>query len=144
MIIEIALGIVLGVLILRLWLAIVGGSVILGVLAIVFLIAVFVWSKLGKPPPDHVALTVAAMVGVGLLYGVPLWLNDLANRHPKLDALIRGHINELEKSPLRKAVMTTYAVALLMASIASFFASYYLIRAAVEVLGKRLLTFISS
>ena len=76
MIMEIALGIVLGVLILRLWLAIVGGSIILGVLAIAFLIVVFVWSKLGKAPPDHVALTVAAMVGVGLLYGVPLWLND--------------------------------------------------------------------
>jgi hypothetical protein len=143
MIIKIVIGLVLGILILKLWLAVVGGSAILGVLAVAFLMVVVVWSKLGYAPPDHVALTVAAMVGMGLLYGVPLWLNHLANRHPKVHALITKHINELAKSPLRIASMTTFAVALFMASIASFFVTYYLVRVAVEVLGKRLLTVVS-
>ena len=139
LIIEIALGIVLGVLILRFWPAILGGSLILGLLALAFLIVVFVWSKLEKAPPEHVALVVAAMVGVGLLYGVPLWLKDnLANRYPKLHALITGNtpFNGFARLPLRIAVITSLAVTLVVASIASFFASFYFVKAAVEVFSK--------
>lgn len=139
LIIEIALGIVLTVLILRFWPAILGGSLILGVLAVVVLIGVFVWSKIENAPPEHVAVVVAAMVGIGLLYGVPLWLKDnVANRFPKLHALIIGHspFDGLAKLPLRVAVMTSLAIALVMASVASFLASFYLVRATVEVLSK--------
>ncbi|MEO8158002.1 MAG: hypothetical protein ABI648_09415 [Betaproteobacteria bacterium] len=138
LIIEIALGIVLGVLILRFWPAVVGGSLILGVLALAFLIVVFVWSKIEKVPSEHAAVVVATMVGLGLLYGVPLWLKDnLATRYPKLHALITGHIpfNGVAKLPLRIAVITSLVITLVAVSITSFVASFYFVNTAVQVFG---------
>ncbi len=134
LIIEIALGIVLAVLILRFLPAIVAGAILLALVVAFILIATLVWLNL-----EEIAAIVGAMAVVAVVYGVPFWLKDkIAQRYPSFDALIKGNppYNQLAKQPLRITVMALFAFTLAAVGAGSLFGTLFVVDAITNALGK--------
>ena len=109
LIVEIALGIVLAVIILRLLPEIVAVAIVVGVIALIAIMALLIWFNF-----QTIAIYVGALGVVGVLYGIPFWLKaKIEKKHPPFAALIRGEppYNHIEKQPLRLTVMACFSVA---------------------------------
>jgi hypothetical protein len=134
LVIEIALGIVLAVLILRFLPAILGGAILIGVIALLGVILLLVWFNL-----DKVAVFVGAIGAVTLLYGVPFWLQStITARYPGFGTLVRGEppYDRLSKQPQRIIVMACFALAVAGAGIAALLGAVYSVDLISQALGK--------
>lgn len=134
LIIEIALGIILAVLILRFLPTIVAGAILLALVAAFILIVALVWLNL-----KDVAAVVGALAVVAVVYGIPFWLKDkIAQRYPTFDALIKGNppYNQLVKQPFRITVMALFAVTLAAVGAGSLFGSLFVVDAITNALEK--------
>ncbi|MCX5902769.1 MAG: hypothetical protein NTV89_04695 [Proteobacteria bacterium] len=134
LIIEIALGIVLAVFILRFLPAILAGAMLIGAIALLVVILLLVWFNLEK-----VAIYVAAIVAMALLYGVPFWLQSaITAKYPNFGALLRGEppYDHLSKQPQRLLVMAIFALAIAGAGIAALLGAVYSVDVISRMLGK--------
>lgn len=134
LIVKIALGIVLAVLILRFLPAIMAGAMLIGVIALLGVILLLVWFNLEK-----VAIFVAAIGAIVLLYGVPLCLQSvITTKYPTFGALVRGEspYDHLSKQPQRLLVMACFALAVAGIGIAALLGAVYSIDLISQVLGK--------
>lgn len=108
MIVEIALGIVLACIILRLLPLIIGGAIVLVVLAgvaTVVVAAIYNWST--------VLFLVAAIVTYGLALGVPYALGShLTRRYPVLKSAVDGKVpfDNKRAMPQRIAILLTFVL----------------------------------
>jgi len=134
LIIEIALGIVLAVLILRLLPAILASALLIGVIALLGAILLLVWLNL-----ENVAIFVAAFGAAALLYGVPFWLkNTITAKYPTLGTLIRGEppYDHLSKQPQRLLIMACFALAVAGIGISVLLGAAYSVDLVSQVLNK--------
>jgi len=134
LIIQIALGIVLAVLILSFLPAILAGTLLIGAVALLGVILLLVWFNLEK-----VAIFVAAIGAIALLYGVPFWLqNTITAKYPAFGALVRGETpyDHLSKQPQRLFIMLCFAVTVAGAGIAALFGAVYSVDFISQVLSK--------
>lgn len=134
LIIEIALGIVLAVLILRFLPAILVGAMLIGAIALLGVILMLVWFNL-KEAASFVAV-IGAMV---LLYGVPFWLqSSITAKYPTFGALVRGEppYNHFSKQPQRLLIMAFFALVVAGAGIAALLGAVYSIDLISQMLGK--------
>jgi hypothetical protein len=134
LIVEIALGVVLAVLILRFLPAILTGAMLLGAIALLGVILLLVWFNLEK-----VAVFVAAVGAIALLYGVPFWLQStIIAKYPTFGTLVHGKppYDQLSKQPQRLLVMVFFAVAVGGAGIATLLGAVYSVELIGQVLGK--------
>lgn len=133
-VIEIALGIVLAVIILLFLPAILAGAMLIGASVLLGFIFLLVWLNLEKA-----AIFVAAIGAVGLLYGLPFWLqHTITAKYPTFGALVRGEhpYNHLSKQPQRIFVMACFAIAVAGAGIGALLGAVYSVDLIIQVLGK--------
>jgi hypothetical protein len=134
LVIEIALGIVLAVLILRLLPAILAGALLIGGLTLLGVLFFTVWLNLEK-----VAIFVAAFGTAALLYGVPFWLKDtITAKYPTLGALIRGEPphDHFSKQPQRLLIMACFALVVAGVGISVLLGATYSVDLISQVLSK--------
>ncbi len=134
LIVQIALGIVLAVLILRILPAFLAGAMFTGAIALLGVILLLVWFNLEK-----VAIFVAVVGAMVLLYGVPFWLQStVAAKYPTFGALVRGEspYDQLSKQPQRLLVMAIFAVTVAGAGIAALLGAVYSVDLISQALGK--------
>ncbi len=134
LIVEIALGIVLAILILRFLPVIFVGAILVGIVTFFGGIVLLVWFNLEK-----VAVFVAPIASMVLLYGIPFWLQGtITAKYPTFGALVRGEspYDQLSKQPKRLLVMTFFAVAVAGAGIAALLGAVYSVDLIAQVLGK--------
>jgi hypothetical protein len=133
-ILEIAAGIVLAVLVLRLLPLIIISSLLIGCVALVFVLLLLVWLNLEK-----VAIYVAALGAVGLLYGVPFWLQSkITEKYPEFGKLVRGEppFNEFARQPKRLLIMALFALVVAGAGLATLFGAVHAVDLLSQVLVK--------
>ena len=134
LIVEVALGIVLAVLILRFLPAILAGAMFIGAIALLGVILLLVWFNL-----EEVASFVAAIGAIALLYGVPFWLQStITTKYPTFGTLIRGDspYDQMSKQPQRLLVMALFAVAVAAAGIAALLGAVYSVDLISQAMGK--------
>ena len=133
MIVEIALGVCIGIvlaaLVLKNWRQLLAGSVWLLVAAIVVgllvTVGVLVWLNLEK-----IAIYVGAVILVVILYGVPfLAYNRVSKKYPSFGLLLRGEApwNTASRLPVRLVVMAVFAVTVAGFGIGALMASVSLV-----------------
>lgn len=134
LVIEFALGIVLAVLVLRFLPAILAGTMFIGFVVLLGITFFLVWLNLEK-----VAIFVAAIGAVALVYGVPFWLqNTVTAKYPTFGALVRGEPphDQFSKQPKRLFVMACFALAISGVGIAALLGAMYSVDLITRVLGK--------
>lgn len=134
LIVEIALGIVLAVLILRFLPTIIASAMLMGVIALLGVILSLVWFNLEK-----VAIFVAAIGAMVLLYGVPLWLQSvITTKYPAFGTLVRGEspYDHLSKQPQRLLIMACFALAVAGVGVAALLGAVYSVDLISQVLKK--------
>ena len=133
MILEIAIGVCLGVvlaaLVLKYWRQLLASSVWLLIAAVVFglliTVGILVWLNLEK-----IAIYVGAILLVVVLYGVPFWAyNKVSKKYPGFGLLLRGEApwNTASRLPVRLVVMAVFAVAVAGLGIGAMMASVSLV-----------------
>ncbi|WP_136418650.1 hypothetical protein [Herbaspirillum sp. ST 5-3] len=134
LILQVAFGIVLAVIILRLLPAIVAGALIIGLAALLAITAGLVWLNL-----KTVAIYIAAFGAVGLLYGIPFWLKGfVVRKYPDFHVLIKGEppYDATAKQPLRIVVMACFSVAVASVGIGALLGAVYSVDLISQVVGK--------
>ena len=125
MIVEVALGVVLAVLILRLLPAVILGIILIGATAFLGTILLLVWLNFEK-----LAVVIAGIGACSLLYGIPFWLNSkVTAKYPTFGALVRGEApyDQLPKQPKRLLVMVLFALTVTCLGIAAFLGAVYVV-----------------
>ena len=123
LILQIALGIVLGALILFFLPAIVAGVVVVGLVALVLLLVLLAWFNL-----QEVAVIAGLLGAFALLFGIPfLLMVGLTRRYPKLGAVLHGGppYDTTSKLPMRIAVMAPVALAVAGIGAGVFFGAIF-------------------
>jgi len=143
LVIEVALGVALGLALFRYLSQIVGGLIAFGAVAVVLALLVGVVAAVGLLlwfNLEMVATVLAAMAGVALLYGVPFLLKDrIERRYPSLRALVLGEppYNRASKLPIRLAVMTPLALVVAGAGVGALLGGVYIVDMLSRVVGGR-------
>lgn len=131
LVIEIAVGVALGLLLFRYLPQIIGAALAVGTAAVGSLLVIaligglvaLVWFNL-----KLVATVLATLACVAVAYGVPFALKDrIERRYPQLREIVAGQApyDRISKLPLRLAVMTPLAVGVAGAGIAALLAGVY-------------------
>jgi hypothetical protein len=131
---EIALGIVLAVIILRLLPAIVAVAMVVGVIALIAITALLIWLNF-----QTIAVYVGALGAVGVMYGIPFELKaKIEKRYPPFAALIRGEppYNQMARQPLRIAVMACFSVAVAAVGVGALLGAISAIDLISQAVGK--------
>ena len=133
MILEIAIGVCLGIvlaaLVLKYWRQLLASSVWLLIAAVVFglliTVGILVWLNLEK-----IAIYVGAILLVVVLYGVPFWAyNKVSKKYRGFGLLLRGEApwNTASRLPVRLVAMAVFAVAVAGLGIGAMMASVSLV-----------------
>jgi hypothetical protein len=134
LIVEVALGIVLAVFILRFLPAVIAGALLTGAAVLSLVIVLLVLLNLEK-----VAQIVAAIGIVALLLGIPFWLKSaFTEKYPAFGELVRGEppYDEISKQPQRLLIMACFAVCVAGVGIAALIGAGYSVELIGRVLGK--------
>lgn len=125
LILEIAVGIVLAVIILRVLPATLASALVLGLIALLVITIALVWLNL-----KTIAIYIAAVGAASILYGVPFLLKDqVTKKYPGFTSLIRGEppYDQITKQPLRIAVMACFSVAVASIAVGALVGALYTI-----------------